>query len=110
MKIMYLKFFTLLIGYLILFFSIHDKALAQQSPVSGIVTSDDGPLPGANVVVKGTTTGTISDVNGNFSLNVPSLEDVLIFSYIGMVSQEVPINGRTNINIRLETDLIWNSC
>ncbi len=67
-----------------------------------VTTSDNGePLPGANIVLKGTTNGTSTDINGNYTLNVPSLQDTLIVSYIGYQSKIVPINGRTSINIKL---------
>lgn len=63
-------------------------------------------LPGVNIVVKGTTTGTSSDANGEFDLNVPSLSDTLVFSFIGYESLEVPINGRTEINAALQSQAI----
>ena len=64
---------------------------SAQTKVTGVVTSaDDGqPVIGASVVVKGTTHGTITDVNGKFSLNLPANEKTLVFSYVGMVTQEL---------------------
>ncbi len=59
-------------------------------------------LPGVNVVVKGTTIGTATDQNGEYELNVPSLQDTLMFTFIGYTAQEVPINGRNSIDIALE--------
>ncbi len=77
-----------------------------QTTVSGRVTSgeDSSPLPGVNILVKGTADGTISDANGNFSLNVPSNESVLIFSFVGYLAQEVPVAGRTTFDIALASD------
>ena len=77
-----------------LFFSIHFGAMAQNVTVSGTVTDDTGqPLPGVNVVVEGTATGTITDIEGNYSLTVPS-DGVLVFNYIGFSPQSVSVDGR----------------
>ncbi len=65
---------------------------AQQRSVTGRVLDDrNAALPGASIVVKGTTIGTASDLNGNFSLNVPSGATILVVSFIGMNTQEVPV-------------------
>jgi len=75
-------------------------------PVTGKVTSDAGEeLPGVSVVIKGTSTGTVTDVNGNFSLNVPDNSAVLLFSFVGFQSKEVPVNGQTNFTVTLATDV-----
>ena len=67
----------------------------QVVAVTGVVTDENSaPLPGVNVVVKGTTTGTVTDGVGKFSLNVDSPEAVLVFSFIGYVMQEVPLGAR----------------
>lgn len=72
--------------------------VSQQSPVKGKVTGVTGePLPGVTVVVKGTTTGTITDIEGNFSLPVRR-GDILVFSFVGMQKQEVPYDGQQTIN------------
>ena len=79
---------------------------AQNIQVKGTVVSgtDNGPLPGVNVVLKGNTSvGTITDIDGNFSLSVPS-DAVLTISYIGFVTQDVPVNGQTALNISLAED------
>ena len=75
--------------------------------VSGTVTSasDEGGLPGVNVLVKGTTQGTVTDIEGSYSINVPNEDDILVFSSIGYVSQEVPVNGQTTINLSMEEDV-----
>jgi len=79
-------------------------AQSVQHTVSGNLTSsEDGmPLPGVSVVLKGTTQGVSSDFDGNYSINVPNGNGVLIFSYIGFEAQEVAVNGRTSINVTLE--------
>ncbi|WP_149277035.1 SusC/RagA family TonB-linked outer membrane protein [Pareuzebyella sediminis] len=79
---------------------------AQTTTVSGTVTSaDDGlGLPGVNVVVKGTTNGTVTDFDGNYSLNVSDTNGTLMFSYIGFKAQDIPINGQTTINAVMTED------
>ncbi len=76
----------------------------MQVTVSGTVSDADGnPLPGANVVVKGTTNGTQTDFDGNYTITADS-GATLVFSYIGFGSQEIPINGQTSINVSLSED------
>lgn len=73
--------------------------------VTGKVTDDTGmALPGVSVVVKGTTIGASTDTEGMYTLNAPSADGVLVFSFIGFVAQEVPINSQGRIDIRLVTD------
>ena len=77
----------------------------QNITVTGKVVNEEGlGLPGVTVVVKGTTIGTSSDVNGNFSLSVPENATTLVLSFIGYTTQEVAINGRTSINVSLSPD------
>ena len=74
-----------------------------QIQVTGTVVDVDGnPLPGASVVVQGTTNGTQTDFDGNFILEVTDDNAVLEVSYIGFAKQEIPLNGRANISIKLE--------
>jgi TonB-linked SusC/RagA family outer membrane protein len=77
-----------------------------QSQISGRVLSgeDQSPMPGVNIVVKGTTNGTISDANGAYSLLVNSPDAILLFSFVGFNTQEVSLNGRTTIDISMATD------
>jgi len=81
--------------------------IAQTVQISGTVTgSEDGlPLPGVNITVKGTTIGAISGTDGRYTMAVPSGSQTLIFSFIGFVTQEVAIGGRTSINVVLRQDL-----
>jgi len=76
--------------------------------VSGKVTdaSNKGVLPGVNIIVKGTTIGTSTDKDGRYKLSVSSLQDTLVYSYIGYTSKIIPINGRTIINIQLSEQAI----
>ncbi|MEQ8472322.1 MAG: TonB-dependent receptor [Marinoscillum sp.] len=72
--------------------------------ISGRVTDENGePLPGATILVKGTQNGTVSDVDGNFSLNVND-GDVLIVSFVGYRSKEIAVSGQTQFNIALDVD------
>lgn len=83
-----------------------EKAEQQQdnNKVSGTITDKSGePIIGANVVIKGTTNGTITDIDGNYTLNVP-VSAILQISYIGYLTQDVPVNGKQQINIRLVED------
>jgi TonB-dependent SusC/RagA subfamily outer membrane receptor len=77
---------------------------AQQQTVSGNVTSlEDGfPLPGVTIILKGTTQGTSSDFDGNYSMNVPT-DGVLVFSYVGFKTTELAVSGRTTLNVAMET-------
>ncbi len=75
--------------------------------VTGKVTDENGAgLPGVTVVLKGTTQGTVTDLDGNFSLNVPDGQEngTLVFSYVGYTAQEVPVNNRSSINIQMAPD------
>lgn len=79
---------------------------AQEMSVSGKVSSqDEGPLPGVNILIKGTSTGTVSDINGDYSITVPSGQSTLIFSSIGYTREEVEVNGRSTINVELLPDI-----
>jgi TonB-linked SusC/RagA family outer membrane protein len=79
----------------------------QQRTVTGKVTDQNGePLPGATVMVKGTTQGTITDAEGNYSLsNVPD-DATLVFSFVGMETQEINVDNRTRINVILQEEAI----
>ncbi|MFO7257645.1 MAG: TonB-dependent receptor [Bacteroidota bacterium] len=74
--------------------------------VSGVVTTSQGePLPGVNVLEKNTVNGTTTDANGEYSLVVRDENAVLIFSFIGFVTQEVPLQGRSQVNVELAEDV-----
>jgi TonB-dependent starch-binding outer membrane protein SusC len=74
--------------------------------VTGKVRDEnDAALPGVNVLVKGTTSGTVTDADGAFSIEVPGDDGVLVFSFIGYVTKEVPVNGQTVLNVQLESDV-----
>ncbi len=73
-----------------------------EETVTGRVTDNNGdPLPGVNISIEGTTQGTTTGPDGGYELDVPSLEETLIFSFIGFQRQEVPIDGRENIDVQM---------
>jgi TonB-linked SusC/RagA family outer membrane protein len=81
------------------------KANALAIPIKGKITSDKGEeLVGVSVTIKGSTTGTITDVNGNFTINVPDANAVLVIKYIGFTSQEITVGTQTNITVKLVTE------
>ncbi|MFM7430184.1 MAG: TonB-dependent receptor plug domain-containing protein, partial [Flammeovirgaceae bacterium] len=82
-------------------------ALAQERTIKGKVTSaeDGSGLPGVNVVVKGTTNGTVTDAEGNYRINVPSSGGSLVFSFIGLSTSEVEIGDRTMVDVSLSMDV-----
>lgn len=98
-----MKRITLLLAFL--FFGM--QIVLAQIQISGTVTSaDDGqPIPGVSVMQKGTTTGTITDASGNYNLSVPE-GATLVFSFVGMQTQEVQVGSETSINVVLEVDAI----
>lgn len=81
---------------------------AQTVQITGTVTSseDGNAVPGVSVVVKGTTVGTITDFDGKYSLNVPSTATTLVFSFVGLKTQEVAIGGKNVIEVVMETDVV----
>jgi TonB-linked SusC/RagA family outer membrane protein len=100
-----MKKLSLLIGLLV--FSVA-SLVAQTKVITGTVTSavkGEGPIPGVTVQVKGTTLGTSTDLNGKYTLTVPTNATTLVFSYIGMKKQEVEIGGRSVIDGIMESDI-----
>ena len=82
-------------------------AQAQERSVSGTILSDDDNqgLPGVNVIVKGTTQGTTSDLDGNYKITAPSSESILVFSSIGFANQEVTVGDQSVISVSLASDV-----
>ncbi len=79
----------------------------QKRTITGKVTDSIGqPLPGVTVVVKGTTTGIITDIYGNYSLANVSGDATLVFSFVGMKTQEIDVAGKTNINVTMEEETV----
>jgi TonB-linked SusC/RagA family outer membrane protein len=106
------------LALIVLFASVAQTTKAENSPdtmeeemlvpitVSGkVVSQEDGSgIPGVNVIVKGTTMGTVTDVNGTYTIEVPNDDGVLVFSYVGLETQEVSIAGRNVIDVELAPD------
>ncbi len=79
---------------------------AQEITVAGQVTSaeDGSAIPGVNILHKGTNNGTVTDIEGNYSISVPS-DAILVFTSIGFLAQEMPVNGQTSLSIQLSADV-----
>lgn len=89
-----------------LFFAPNALYAQRSGPVTGRVADEaNQPLSGVTVAVKGTTVGSITDAKGEYSVNAPAGSVVLVFSYIGYVTEEVPLNGQTTVNVTLLPDL-----
>lgn len=95
------KVFTLCMLLLV----ITTGAWAQRGVTGTVTDESDSPIPGVSIVIKGTTIGTISDINGRFALDVPDNANQLIFSFIGMKTQEVTITGAA-LNVKMSSDVI----
>jgi TonB-dependent starch-binding outer membrane protein SusC len=87
---------------LLMYFS----ALAQERTITGRITSaeDGGSLPGVNILIKGTTIGTVSDVDGRYSISVPASGTTLVFTFIGLKAQEIQIDSRSTIDVQMQQD------
>jgi len=93
------------ISFLLILLFISWPSLAQEIQVSGTVVDDSGlPLPGANVSEKGTSNGTQTNFDGNFSITVSGGNAILSISFMGFVTKEIPVRGRETLNISLEGD------
>ena len=93
----------------LLFFScfLSLTSFGQQKTLSGTVVGEDGiPIPGVTVIVKGTTVGSITDMDGKFSFMVPEDAKTLQISYIGMKTQELEVGNQTNFNVSLDPDVL----
>ncbi len=89
---------------LMVFIAFLGSAVAQEKTITGKVTSseDGSTIPGVSVMVKGTTMGTITDVNGNYTLKVPADAKVLVFSFVGMTTKEIEIGNQSVIDVVME--------
>lgn len=101
-------FLTQVIACLICFLSVNPvNAQQTEKKIKGKIVDNSGTaLPGASIIVKGTTIGTVSDAQGNYSISVPQTAKVLKISFIGMLNQEVPIENKGTINVTLEPETI----
>lgn len=90
---------------LILVWTILSGSIMYAQTVKGVVSDGNGPIPQANVSIKGTTLNTISDIDGKFTLNNVDSNAILVFSYMGFLSQEVPVAGKTDLSIIMKADV-----
>ena len=102
------SFFKRILATSLLAFACVGFALAQELEVSGLVTDAETgePLPGVNIVVQGTTTGTTTGIDGTYTVTVPSEDATLVFSFIGYAAQEVPVDGRDVIDVAMGEDAV----
>ncbi|MFM8911334.1 MAG: carboxypeptidase-like regulatory domain-containing protein, partial [Flammeovirgaceae bacterium] len=99
------KFCAKVVKCLPLLLLVAHLGFAQQTVSGKVTSSDDGsPIPGVNVLEKGTTNGTATNSDGSFSMTVGS-NATLVFSFVGYTTQEVAVNNQTNLNILLQTDV-----
>ncbi|MCD4791098.1 MAG: carboxypeptidase-like regulatory domain-containing protein, partial [Bacteroidales bacterium] len=98
--------FTLFLAFM--FFIGMQFLQAQDREITGTITSsDDGqPIPGVQIVVKGTTIGTVTDLDGKYTLSVPSDAKILVFKFVGMIPQEIEIGSQKVIDVALEPDIL----
>jgi hypothetical protein len=95
------------LSMVLLVFLLTGMAFAQQKTVKGKVTDETGaPVPGATVIVKGTTTGTVTDMDGNFSIGVPAAAKSLVVSFIGMTPQEILVGNQTSFTVKMVSETI----
>jgi TonB-linked SusC/RagA family outer membrane protein len=103
MKATFYRFLqTAFLGAVLLLWSLN--ASAQGRRVTGKISGTEGAIPGVNVVLKGTQTGTSSDANGSYSINVQGDNPTLVFSAIGFKTQEVVLGNRTSLDVTLEDE------
>ena len=102
------RFYLFICSFLLVLAGAEGHLFAQSAAVSGTVTDNQNqPLPGVNVVVKGTMTGTLTDVNGVFKLTPTqpfSEKDVLVFSFIGFANTEVIVGNQKTVSVQLKAD------
>ena len=97
-----MKKFLLITAFL---FTVFGHVWAQQQ-VTGTITDENGqPLPGANILIKGSASGTVSDVEGNYTIQVPGSDSELIFSFVGYLAEQVRVGEQSLINITLYPDI-----
>jgi TonB-linked SusC/RagA family outer membrane protein len=93
------------IAFAIAILLLSGQLLAQNRTITGKVTDDKGnPIPNVSVIIKGTNTGTVTKVDGTYSISIPSTAKSLVFSSVDMVSQEVSIGSRSEISVSLRPD------
>ncbi|WP_228851425.1 SusC/RagA family TonB-linked outer membrane protein [Aegicerativicinus sediminis] len=90
---------------LLVVFTLYCSGMSAQITVSGTVSDANGPIPGANVIVKGTQNGAATDFDGNYTLDNVASNAILVVSYVGYTSREITVNNRSRIDIVLQSDV-----
>jgi TonB-linked SusC/RagA family outer membrane protein len=89
-----------------LFIGLLNSSFAQSQQITGVITDEmKNPLPGVSIIVKGTTNGTSTDADGVYTLHVPDNNAILIFSFIGYNTEEIPVEGKSTISLNLQPDI-----
>lgn len=94
------------VGFMLCALLFSNHVTAQNINISGRVTTGGESLPGVSIIVQGTAQGTVTDVDGNYTLAVPDQNSVLVFSFIGFATQHVTVGNQTNIDVSLAIDII----
>lgn len=107
MKKFHYKLYLSKLLFLLITGVMHQNAFSQEGhSISGQVTSENGePLPGVNIIIKGTTSGTVSDLDGKYTIYIPNENTTLVYSFIGYTSEEIIVGGRSAIDIQLKSDI-----
>ncbi|WP_424494262.1 SusC/RagA family TonB-linked outer membrane protein [Salinimicrobium sp. GXAS 041] len=93
-----------LLEFSLFFLALFSLGFSQAQTVSGTVTDGQMPLPGVNILVQGTSNGTTTDFDGNYTIDNVGSDAVLVFSYLGFSEQQISVNGRSTINVTMEED------
>lgn len=98
-----MKRLLLLSVLVVIVFSVY----GQESTITGTITSieDGSPLPGVNILIKGKATGTVTDIDGNYTINITDQSDILIYSLVGYASEEIPASGQSVIDVQMVIDI-----
>ena len=96
----------ILLFIVVFMFTVSGYVMAQRTVTGSVTAEEDGsPVPGVNVIVKGTSVGTVTDIDGNYQIAVPDGERILVFSFIGLVTEEVEIGNQSTIDMVMTADL-----
>ena len=97
-------FYAMKYSFLLLLVTSMNVYAQQGITITGTVSDNGDPLPGVNITVKGTSAGTISDIDGNYRITVPGANAVLLFSFVGYINAEVQVGNQRQINVNLSED------
>lgn len=102
----FFRAFWLKFSFTLCFIGLLSQQSFAQQAVKGTVTDENGaPLPGVNVVIDSTTSGTTTDLDGRYVISLEEGQNVLVFSFVGYKTQRVPVNGRTQVDIQMKEDV-----